>query len=113
MLINTNGYFISEGIPWEDWQSGHKFEGINYKVYYFGKDRKFYSHTAKSRDINVEVFKEKKSYRDYQINENTVELLKLRNNPTTKEIILTILSPEILLDEDLKEYQFVAAKIEI
>ena len=107
MRININGYFVSEGMPWEDWQSGHKFEGVNYDFLFFRKDGKFFMHSAKQKEINIEVFKDKKNYGEYKMNDNTIEVLYNPNSQFPVEIIFTILSSETLLDKNLIEYHYV------
>lgn len=101
-MILKNGFYISEGTLWVDWHAGHKFEGISYECLILRNDGN-YIKTSKN-DENL--------LNDMSINfgkYNTVKnILELTYEVwgEEREILFTILSPEILLDKELKEYHF-------
>ena len=108
-MIRKDGYYISEAFPWIDWHAGHKFEGLNYKVIKFLNDNSVITHSSNSKEISNDFFNDRMDYIDKYVllDDSTLEITF---NPQSKWNVIkqfTILSPEVLLDENLKEYRFI------
>ena len=108
-MIRRDGYYISEGFPWVDWHAGHKFEGTKYYLLKFIDNNCIIRASSESIEISITIFKDRMDYIDkyHLIDNNTLEIIL---NPESKWSVtkqFTILSPELLLDENLKEYRFV------
>jgi len=106
-MIRKNGYYISEGYPWVDWHAGHKFEGINYRVIIFADNNKMLMHTFDKSDFNINEIRFKEYNDFYKIYDNVVEIIIDPDSKWKVKKEFTILSPELLLDENMKEYKFV------
>ncbi|NLB64791.1 MAG: hypothetical protein GX801_11940 [Fibrobacter sp.] len=109
-MIRTDGYYVSEAFPWVDWHAGHKFEGINYEYLFFLNDKEFIRYSSEKSSINTDnlVFlAERKKNLYYLVDNKTIELVINPQSSYSKRRYFTILSPFILLDEDLKEYKFI------
>jgi hypothetical protein len=106
--MRKDGYYISEGSPWVDWHAGHKFEGIHYRVLMFFDNDKVLMHTDNSSEFDIKEVLLKSSIHDsYKTYDKILEIII---DPLSKWSVkkkFTILSLEVLLDEDLKEYRFV------
>ncbi len=115
-MIRTDGYYISEGLPWVDWHAGHKFEGVSYIFLCFRTDKKFiqeskndsgYNFLSFLNSVDDEKLLEDTSitFGEYIESNNIVKFIwEVWGEKRTKTY--TILSPDILLDENLKEYRF-------
>ncbi len=107
MKIKTEGYYLSEPFHWVDWHASIKFEGDNFYILKFNLQRCFFDSVNDITKININGIEEKVNYGQYKIYENTVEI---RYNPNTEfelKRIFTIVSPDVLLDENMKEYRYV------
>lgn len=108
-MIRKDGYYLSEEFPWVDWHAGHKFEGVNYYLLKFLNDSDVITPSSKSKEIPKNIFNERMHYIDkYIILDN--KTIEITLNPQSKWSVIRqfiILSQEILLDENLKEYRFV------
>jgi hypothetical protein len=108
-MIQINGYYISEEFTLVDWHAGHKFEETKYYLLKFFDNNCSIRASYKSTDIPKSIFKERMNNIDKYIfiDDKTLEITI---NPQSEWRVtkrFTILSPEILLDENLKEYRFV------
>ena len=63
-MIRKEGYYISEGLPWEDWHAGHKFEGVNYEVLKFLSGTEIIVSTSKSHIVGADFFIKRMEYID-------------------------------------------------
>lgn len=107
MKIKTNGYYISEPIHWVDWHASLKFEGDSFYIIKFDTLKCFFDSIDDISNIHLDNISQKENYGLYEIYDNTIEI---RYNPNTEfevKRFFTILSSEILLDEELKEYRYV------
>ena len=105
-MIRKDGYYISESFPWVDWHAGHKFEGVTYKILRFFKEEKVLMLSEESPDFDPAELETLPKDQYYEF-EKIVEVIV---DPTSKWNVkrqFTILSPEVLLDEKMKEYRFV------
>ena len=111
-MIRKEGYYISEGLPWEDWHAGHKFEGVNYEVLKFLSGTEIIVSTSKSHIVGADFFIKRMEYIDKYslIDDKMIEITINQDSEWEVTKYFTILSPEILLDKNLKEYQFVEEK---
>src|SRR5690606_34758345 len=108
-IVMKDGYYISDTVKWEDWHAGHKFEGTKYYLIKFLDDNKAIRASNDSNKIPESIFDYRMEYRDsYRLIDN--KTLEITINPesewSTKKKF-TILSPKLLLDENLLEYHFV------
>ncbi len=112
-MIRTDGYYISEAFPWVDWHAGHKFEGTHYYVMKFLSNKKVTSLTFDSKCLSKNDLKEIKAITenngdDYKIyNAQIIIAYETVKDFAPVEKVFTILSPDILLDKNLKEYKFI------
>ncbi|NVO10123.1 MAG: hypothetical protein HXX16_09200 [Bacteroidales bacterium] len=107
MKINTKGYYISEPVHWVDWQASLKLEGDSFYIIKFDTLKCFFESVNDLNNINLNNISQKENYGLYEVNDNTIEI---KYNPNTEfevKRMFTILSSEILLDEELKEYRYV------
>jgi hypothetical protein len=107
MEIRTDGYYLSGAFHWIDWQASIKLEGDIFYVLKFNTNKCFFDTVNDPIEIDLDGITKKENFGLYRIYENKIEILY---NPNTKfelKRLLTIFSPEILLDENLKEYKFV------
>jgi hypothetical protein len=107
MKIKTIGYYISEPFHWIDWHAGIKFEGDNYNVIKFDLDRCFFDSVNNIDQIDIKSLSKRENYGLYKIYNTIIEI---KYNPNTEFEVkrtFTMLSPNILLDEELKEYKYV------
>lgn len=113
-MIRKDGYYISEGFPWVDWHAGHKFEGINYRILVFFNDNKLLFYTEDKLDFNIKEILANSSGNDYyKIYDNTLEIIIDPSSKWRVKMEFTIISPEILLDENLKEYRYIPRNIPV
>lgn len=107
-MIRKQGYYISEEFTFVDWHAGHKFEETKYYLLKFFDNNCSIRASSKSTEIPETLFKERMDYIDKYILDG--KTLEITLNPQSEWSVtkrFTILSPEILLDENLKEYRFV------
>lgn len=105
-ILKQNGYYLSEPFHWKDIHAGVEQEGENYYLIRFMDDKCFFLSVNNISEIVLSDFEKSDKYGVYNISGN---VLQIRYNPNSKfEIIrtFTILSPEILVDENLREYKF-------
>ncbi len=108
MKIKTIGYYISEPFHWVDWHAGIKFEGDNFNIIKFDLDRCFFDSVNNIDQIDIKSMSKRNNYGLYEISNNTT--IEIKYNPNTEfevKRIFTILSSNILLDEEMKEYKYV------
>lgn len=107
-MIRKDGYYISEAFNWVDWHAGHKFEGVNYKILVFRDNNYVIRVTYEDKNsVNIKKSISDSSTKDiYKIKDNIVEIIIDPHSRFSKKREFTILSPEILLDENLIEYRF-------
>jgi len=108
-MIRKDGYYISEVFSWVDWHAGHKFEEKKFYLLKFLTTENVIRASNKSNKITATIFQDRMNYVDNYLllDDKTLEITL---NPQSKWSVkrqFTIVSPEILLDEDLKEYRFV------
>lgn len=106
-MIRKDGYYISEGFPWTDWQAGHKFEGTNYRMLFFSNDNKVLMYTSDSLDYNIDEIRFMEYNDIYELYDNIVEVIIDPESKWKVKNEYTILSPELLLDGNMKEYKFI------
>lgn len=107
-MIRKDGYYISEAFNWVDWHAGHKFEGTNYKILIFLDNNNVIRDTYDDKNfVDIKKSISDSSTKDiYKIKDHVVEIIIDPNSRFSKKREFTILSPEVLLDENLIEYQF-------
>lgn len=111
-MINSrvlfNGFYLSPENHWIDWHAGNKFEGINYDIYLFLNHNDVVSMSVDSLDFSFDIFNSRMNYIDtYKVlDKNTIEITFNPNDEYPVRKNFTILSSNILLDKDLREYHF-------
>ncbi|TPN89253.1 hypothetical protein [Aquimarina algicola] len=108
-MIKKDGYYISEAFKSEDWHAGHKFESQDHKILIFLNNKKIIrdiTENQNSFDIN-KCISESNSKDTYKIVNNIIEITIDPDSKFSKKREFTILSPELLLDENLVEYHFI------
>lgn len=108
-MIRLDGYYMSEGFQWADWHAGHKFEGVNYELIKFLNKNEVITPSSSSIEIEESIFEDRMNYADrYRlIDDKSLEIIFNPESKWSVTKLFTILSSEILLDENLKEYKFV------
>ena len=115
-MILKSGFYISKGTPWSDWHSGHKFEGTSYVFLLLRKDKKFIKKSKNDKKFDFLSFLKSKNdkkllndtsttFGDYDVEDNILKLI-YESWEEKRSLNYTILSPNVLLDEKLKEYHF-------
>lgn len=106
-MIRKDGYYISEKFPWVDWHAGHKFEGNTYYILVFFDDNKVLRISQDSMEFNIIELLENSNPKDYyNVYKNKLEIIIDPASEWWVKKDFTILSPEILIDENLKEYRY-------
>lgn len=114
-MIRLDGYYMSERFHWVDWHAGHKFEGDKYYLMKFLSKNNVLRASSKKKEIDDNIFENRMDHIDYYIiiDDNTLEITINPNSEWKVIRKFTILSPEILLDENLKEYRFVPNRFDL
>jgi hypothetical protein len=107
MNIKKNGYYISEPFHWVDMHASIKFEGENFYILKFEEDKCYFDSINDKKNIDINMLKEKENYGIYRTLGNVLEIIYNPNSEFKVKKIFTILSPDVLLDENLKEYIFI------
>lgn len=108
--LKRDGYYLSEPFRWEDSHAEHKFEGDKFYIIKFEKDKCYLNSTTSAEQVSVPEIIANSNYGLYTIKDNIIEILY---NPETDFPVkrsFRILSPKILLDEKMREYNFVKVK---
>lgn len=107
--IKSDGYYLSEPFHWEDSHAGHKFEGDTFYIIKFEKDKCYLNSTKSAEQVSLPEIIANTNYGLYTFKDSVIEIIY---NPETEfpvKRFFKILSPEILLDEKMREYKFVKA----
>lgn len=107
MKIKYTGYYISDSVHWIDWHAGVKFEGDNYYVLKFDAYKCYINSVTDKNSVDLDNLVKNENFGLYKVRDRMIEI---RYNPNTEFELqrrFTILSSEILLDEELKEYRYV------
>ena len=107
MDIKKAGFYVSEPFHWIDWNASVKSEGDNYYLLKFHDEKCFFDLVDSLEKININHVSKNPKHCLYKI---VNDKIIIRYNPNTEfelERIFSILSPDLLLDENLKEYRYV------
>lgn len=103
-----NGFYLSPPFLWEDAHASHIFKGINYSIYLFINNYNVVSLSVENLEFDFDIFKERLKFIDeFKFIDNYS--IEITFNPKSKfstQKLFTLLSSEILLDENLNEYHF-------
>ncbi len=107
MKIKTSGYYLSEPFHWIDWNASIKFEGNNFYILKFENNKCYFDSVNELKDISIENLANKENYGIYKIKDTVLEILYNANTEFEVTRKFTIITPELLLDENLKEYKHI------
>jgi hypothetical protein len=105
--IRNDGYYLSEPFHWEDSHAGHKFEGDTFYIIKFENDKCYLNSVKSGEQVSIAEITSNTNYGLYTVKGSVIEILY---NPATEFPVkrtFKILSPDILLDEKMREYKFV------
>jgi hypothetical protein len=109
MEIKKQGYYVSDSVHWADHHAGIKTEGAFYYILIFENDKCFCGSLENIDKIDIQQIVSSAAYRLYKIASNTLEI---QVNPHTEfefTQLFRIMSPDVLLDENLREYRYVGS----
>ncbi len=105
--IKQKGFYLSEPFHWVDWHAGVKFEGDSYYLLKFENDKCFIDSINKKSEINIGYLVSKDNFGSYKIGENIIEINYNPNTEFEVKKIFAIVSSDLLLDDNLKEYRYI------
>jgi hypothetical protein len=125
MIVLTKGYYMSEGMKWEDYYAGHKLEGYSFKYVKINDNGTFLSKITALKDFDfiaylkkfntIEELQEKTdtNYGQYVIEDNIIKCDFIVLNKYPMHFELEIITPVLLRDkEDGMDYHFVPVEEE-
>jgi hypothetical protein len=114
MRLKTNGYYVSKAIPYEDWQSGHKFQGEKFDYIFFREDGKYFLYYGREEKVDFSVFSEEMGYGTYIETENGIDAIFRPNSKYPAKVSYNFISPDGLESETgERKYFFSEDSIEL
>jgi hypothetical protein len=113
MRLKTNGYYVSEAIPYEDWQSGHKFQGVNFDYIFFREDGKYFLYYGSEEKVDFSVFSEEMGYGTYIETDKGIEAIYLPNSNYPAKVNYRFILPNGIESITGKRYFFSENSVEL